>query len=160
MINYRPLQKRDIAQIQALALEAWLFTNKKIYSTTSIKKWTSDYYSKENFKKTFTAIKNKKGFFIVAEEAKKIIGYAEVGKVKEWELFRIYISPHLIGKGLGARLLEHIEQFLKKKNAKSYIAYPHIKNRLAKRFYLKKGFKRNHKKDSSATSICYEKQLN
>ena len=96
---------------------------------------------------------------MIAEENKKIIGYAQVGKTEGlWELLRIYISPVLIGKGIGAELMARVEKFLKKKKATKYIARPHVRNQIAKNFYKKMGFKREPRLDEP-TSPCYLKQL-
>jgi ribosomal protein S18 acetylase RimI-like enzyme len=159
MILYRPIKKEDVPQIQRLALISWLFAYKNIYSKSSIIKYVSRYYSLKNFKKYFQK-KSKDEIFIVAEKNKKIIGYANIGKSKkDRELLRIYVSPNIMGKGIGSSLIKRIEKFLKSKKAKRYIVYPHAKNKIAANFYVKSGFVRFPSKDRGRVSPCYIKHI-
>jgi ribosomal protein S18 acetylase RimI-like enzyme len=160
MVTYRIIRKQDVQKIQKLALESWLFTYRKIYTKKTILKEVADFYSTKRFELFLARIKRKKEYFIVAIDKNNVVGYAHVGtKNKKWELFRIYINPSHIRKGIGGKLIYYIEKFLKSKRAKKYIVYPHIKNKIAKNFYSKVGFQRNKSKDRSKSSICYEKNI-
>jgi RimJ/RimL family protein N-acetyltransferase len=157
---YTKLSKKDIPDIQKLAMKSWLFTYKKIYSKKSIKKQVADYYSSEKLQKELIKSNRQKECFIIAKSDGKIVGYAQAGRTKGiWELLRIYVSPELIGKGIGTELLKRIEKFIKTKKADRYVAYPHVRNPIAKRFYEKSGFKRNHKLDRDKISPCYVKRI-
>ena len=145
MIRYRKFKKSDFEQIQKLALKAWLFTYKDIYKENTIKKEISKFYAIENLSKSLSAQKAGKELFVIAQENNKILGYAHVLKDKNmWELMRIYVNPDLIRSGIGTKLIERIERWLRQKGVKRYVAYPHIKNKIAKNFYEKKGFKREY----------------
>ncbi len=160
MVSYRPPFEKDLNEIRKLAHTCWLFTYRDIYSEKLIEKYVSSHYSDRNLHKTSKNAKSGKEFFILAQKKGSIIGYANAGKKNgSWELLRVYVSPRWIGKGVGRGLLMKIEDFLQSKNARSYCAYSHVKNKLAIAFYGKNGFERNKKKDRSTTSICYLKRL-
>ena len=161
MIQYRPLLKRDVKPIQAVALKAWKYTYRNIYSPKTIQRYVSSYYSDESFEK-FVLPTTRKGIdsFYVALDGRKLIGYAHVGKRREgWELFRIYLLPRYIGKGIGKRLLHLCERALKRKRAGSYFLFVHSGNKLGKDFYLRNGFVRVKRRDRGSTSLCLEKKL-
>ena len=160
MVIFRTLKEGDIPLIQKLALKAWLFTYKNIYTEKTIRKEVAKYYSDKSFRNYLSKTKQNKEFFGVAVDKNSILGYAHVGrKNNKWEIFRIYVSPDRLRQGLGTRLIHHIEVFLKSKKAKQYRVYSHLKNKIASNFYRKIGFKLNLSKNRGTTSICLEKRL-
>ena len=160
MLKIREIKEKDVAEIQKLALESWLYAYRKIYTREKIHKFVSHYYSNKSFKDVFQNIEEQNEEFIVALDKGRIIDYSNIGKIKnEWELLRIYVSPKMAGIGIGTILLKNNEKFLNFRNIKNYTAYPHSKNKIAVNFYLKSGFKREKSKDISKTSICFEKKL-
>lgn len=161
MTKYRALQWKDVTQVQAVALKAWKYTYRNIYLLRTIKRNVANYYSTESFQKFhFPRMRTGDEWFYVAVDGKWIIGYSNIGKVKQgWELFRIYLLSEYIGKGIGRKLLQLGERFLTKKRARSYFLYVHSKNKLGKRFYLRNGFVRVKKKDRGPTSQYLEKKL-
>ncbi|MDW8234901.1 MAG: GNAT family N-acetyltransferase, partial [Roseiflexaceae bacterium] len=56
------------------------------------------------------------------------------------QLFRIYLLPTYIGRGIGSGLLQRGEAFLRDQGVDSYFCYVHKDNELGKRFYLRQGF--------------------
>ena len=99
-------------------------------------------------------------WFYVALEDGDVIGYAHVGKRRAgWELFRIYLLPRYIGKGIGKRLMQLCEKALKGKRANSYFLFVHSGNKLGKAFYLRNGFIRVKSRNRGRTSLCLEKKL-
>ncbi len=157
---FRTLQKNDVLEVRKLALKAWKFAYKDIYKEKTILKSVSKYYSDENFARNFEQIKKGNSKFILVIESKKIIGYAHVCKNKRrWEVIRIYVNPKFIRKGIGTKLLQKVEVFLRKKNVKSYTIYPHVKNKIAVNFYKKYGFVRYPKLDEGWNSPCYVKKV-
>lgn len=161
MIRYRALLKRDVKQVQAVALKAWRYTYRNIYTLRTIRRYVSRYYSDESFA-NFVLPATMKGidWFYVALDDGDVIGYAHVGKRRAgWELFRIYLLPRYFGKGIGRRLLQLCEKALRRKRAKSYFLFVHSGNKLGKAFYLRNGFVRVKSKDRGQTSLCLEKKL-
>ena len=161
MIRYRTLRKRDVEQIQAVALKAWRHTYKNIYKPKTIRRYVSSYYSDESFANfVLPAIMKGADWFYVALEDGDVIGYAHVGKRRAgWELFRIYLLPRYIGKGIGKRLMQLCEKALKAKRANSYFLFVHSGNKLGKAFYLRNGFIRVKSRNRGRTSLCLEKKL-
>ncbi|MBI5881117.1 GNAT family N-acetyltransferase [archaeon] len=160
MISFKRIQEEDICEVRRLALKSWRFAYKGIYNEKTIKKNVSDYYADKRFFKDLRDIKSGKCEFILAVESGKIIGYAQVCKLKSgWDVLRIYVDPKQLRRGIGSRLLRRIETFLKKKHVKQYTIYPHVKNKIATNFYKKSGFKRAPRRDRGWNSPCYIKQL-
>ncbi len=161
LITFRKLRKKDVSQIQDVALKAWVYTYRRIYTPRNIRKFVSRYYSNERFEKVvFPAIRNAQACFHVALDGNRVIGYSHVGKSRAgWELLRIYLLPRYIGKGIGKRLLHLNERFLKNRGVRRYFVYSHARNRLGMSFYRRNGFVRMKRKDASPTSICFVKKL-
>jgi len=161
LITYRELRKKDWAQVQKVALKAWLHAYRKIYTRKNIRKFVSSYYSNEQFEKTyFPAIESGNACFHVALDRGRIIGYSHVGKSRVgWELLRIYLLPRYIGKGIGGKLLRLNERFLKKRDVGQYFVWAHAANRLSVSFYRRNAFARMKEKDDGPTSICFVKRL-
>ncbi len=158
---YRKLRRKDVGQIQKVALKAWMHAYRKIYTLKNIRRFVSRYYSDERFEKVvFPAIRDAQACFHVALDGNRVIGYSHVGKSRAgWELLRIYLLPRYIGKGIGKRLLHLNERFLKNRGARRYFVYAHARNRLSTSFYRRNGFARMKGKDASPTSICFVKKL-
>jgi GNAT superfamily N-acetyltransferase len=161
LITYRKLRKSDVSQVQEVALKAWKYTYRKIYTPSNIRKFVSRYYSNERYEKVvFPTIKKGHACFHVALDGNRIIGYSHVGKSKAgWELLRIYLLPRYIGKGIGGKLLHLNERFLRKRDVRRYFVYAHAGNRLGILFYGRNGFVRMKRKDEGPTSICFVKRL-
>ncbi len=161
MIRYRRLVEGDVKQVQSVALRAWKFTYGKIYSTKSIERFVSRYYSDQMLKERILP-RVRKGFdwFSVALDGKRIVGYSHIGRGRVgWELFRIYLLPKYIGIGVGKKLLQLGEAFLKRKKARRYFVTAHKRNRLGIRFYLRNGFTITSKMVEGRSSLCLEKRL-
>ncbi len=150
-----------MGKVQKVALKAWMYAYRKIYTPKNIKKFVSRYYANERFLEVvFPAIKKSQACFHVALDRNRIIGYSHVGKSKVgWELLRIYLLPRYIGKGIGRKLLRLNERFLRKRGIRRYFVYAHAANRLSTSFYGRNGFVRMKNKDAGPTSICFVKQL-
>jgi ribosomal protein S18 acetylase RimI-like enzyme len=66
--------------------------------------------------------------------------------------------PKYIGKGIGRKLLQLGEEFLRAKMAKRYYVSAHRKNRLAVEFYIRSGFTRAPGRDAGG-EVYLEKRL-
>ena len=143
IIKYKQLSIRNFEKVYEIALEAWNYTYKNIYTLSQIKNYVDKYYSLEILQKQFPLIEKGGIFFEVAKENKNIIGFCNIelkdnGKA---ELLRIYLKPSHIGKGIGKKLLLHGEEFLILKDVKKLYCYAHKENKLGRQFYLRNGFK-------------------
>ena len=140
--KYRQLSKSDFEKIYEVALEAWNYTYKDIFSPTYIENYVDKFYSTEAMQKQLLLVEKGEMFFEVAEE-KNVIGFCNI-QIKnndKAELLRIYLKPLYIGNGVGKKLLLHGEDFLISKGVKKLYYYAHKKNKLGRQFYLKNGFK-------------------
>ena len=142
-IKYRQIIIFDLEQIYNVALEAWNYTYKDIYTLSQIKNYVDKFYSLEILQKQLPLIEKGEMFFEVAKENESLIGFCNIelkdnGKA---ELLRIYLKPSYIGEGTGKRLLLHGEEFLILKSVKKLYCYAHKDNKLGRQFYLKNSFK-------------------
>ncbi len=82
-------------------------------------------------------------FTIVIEENNKIIGYGTAAKLnkKSMDIESIAILPEYQGKGYGSKLIEAVEDEIKKRNYKTAVLEVREKNENAKSFYLNHGYK-------------------
>jgi ribosomal protein S18 acetylase RimI-like enzyme len=172
LTTYRELNREDIRQVQEVALKAWRRTYRHIYSPSSIEHQVSNYYSTENLEGILQGVRQKKLYFQVAIDNERIVGYVNGGrngdpflpkgrahKTSGWELFRIYLLPDYIGRGIGKELLHLWEGFLREKKARRYSVYIEPKNKLGNEFYLRNGFVRANKLDRGFSSPCLVKKL-
>ena len=141
-IKYRQLCKSDFDKIYIVALEAWNYTYKDIFTPAYIKNYIDKFYAKEVMEKQFPLVEKGEMFFEVAEKNGNIIGFCniELKSDDKAELLRIYLKPSYIGKGIGKKLLLHGEEFLISKNVKKIYCYAHKENKLGRQFYLNNGF--------------------
>lgn len=147
-IRYRTIKKRDVAEVQRVARIAWTHTYRETVPLTLINRFLSQRYSDSSFEKVCESIANDRSQFNLAVDGQKIVGYANVRRGQRgWELYRIYLLPEYIGKGIGRRLLKLGEQFSKGKKARKYYVYVYARNKRALDFYSRNGFVRVREKD-------------
>jgi ribosomal protein S18 acetylase RimI-like enzyme len=176
LISYRELREEDIQQVQEVALKAWEFTYRNIYAPSTIIRQVAEYYATERLKASIERAERKESHFEVVLDNGKPVGYTNVGRARGtwrnpflpkgkvyrtsgWELFRIYLRPEYIGKGIGKELLHRCEEFLRGEKAKQYTVYVHVRNQIGKKFYLRNGFARAKELDRGPTSPCFVKTL-
>ena len=82
----------------------------------------------------------------------------KVYRISGWELQRTYLLPEYIGQGIGRKLLDRWERFLRGKRAGRYYVTYNSKNRLARDFYSRNGFTRAKELDDGI-SHCAVKRL-
>lgn len=163
MVRYRLLRKTDIPEVQAVALKAWMFAYRRYgLSIRHIQNFVKTRYSTESFEKyVLPSIKKGNSQFILGTDKRRIIGYVNTGPgTWSWELYRIYLLPEHIGKGIGKKLLQLSEEFLRSKKARKYHCYVWKENKAGLDFYQRNGFVRLEGKDKNRNEICLEKKLN
>ena len=94
----------------------------------------------EPFEKRLNSmLKNESSFFIVWQN-KKPIGHGRIW----WENVPIiedmHIDENLRSKGIGTRLLNYLEDEIKKRDFSEIKLFVEIENKLAEKLYLKKGY--------------------
>lgn len=159
-MEYRRIKEEDIPRIQELALKSWLFTYRNIYSEERIRDEVAEFYSDDKMADRVMSDLAGAERFVVAEDGEDIVGYANVLEGEDgWELMRIYVDPDRIRQGIGKRLIDRIESYLKENGVDRYIAHPHSDNPLAINFYVKMGFERDPEGDRGDDSPCFRKMI-
>ncbi len=144
----RPLQTSDAPKIHAVALEAWQHTYREIFDQQYIEDFVNRNYSEKAIVSLFPRIQSGSMFFDVAERGSTIIGFCNLGiNNQSAELYRIYLLPAFIGRGIGRKMLESCEAFVAGRGRNSYFCFVHKGNEVGKRFYLKSGFRHIPEKD-------------
>lgn len=144
----RPIRESDAASVQAVALEAWQYTYRGIFDQKFIENFVNQNYAPDAILSLFAHMESGTMCFYVAEYEEQIIGFCNFGIHHQIaELYRIYLLPDYIGKGIGHKLLELGEKFLLDQGIQTYHCFVHNKNELGKRFYLRSGFEHIPKKD-------------
>ena len=162
MARYRVLKQQDVPEIQEVALKAWMYNYPRYgVRVSTVKKFVRERYSAQSFEKyVFPSIQKGRSQFYVATDKKKIIGYANAGRGEwSWELYRIYLLPEYIGKGIGKKLLQLSEKFLRSRKAGKYHCYVYKRNLEGLAFYMRNGFVRLEGKDKNKSEVCLEKRL-
>ncbi len=137
----RSIRESDAPSIHAVALESWRHTYHNIFDKQLIENFVNKKYAVEAIASLFPLIQSGTIFFHVAEHKSKIIGFCNIGvNEQSAELYRIYMLPAFIGQGIGRRLLDLGEAFVKEHGIDSYFCLVHKDNEIGKRFYINSGF--------------------
>lgn len=140
-IHYRPIQASDADAVFAVAQEAWRFTYASIFDPAFIEQFVSRNYAPEQLRALVPRVDSGALFFDVAVDADQVVGFCHIGVAAQGaQLFRIYLLPAYIGRGIGSGLLQRGEAFLQSRGLDSYFCFVHKNNELGKRFYLRQGF--------------------
>lgn len=135
--NIRPMQMKDINQVQSVAKTSWNATYEGIIP----------YEIQESFLRyaynDVTMIgRMKNSLLLVAESNAVVIGFAnffELAHQGQIELAAIYLDPAFQGKGIGTALLN--EGINSTENVKELYINVEKDNEIGKGFYLARGFK-------------------
>lgn len=157
-ITYRKMHLEDAEMIIQTALEGWEYTYKDIFSPDFIQNYISNSYSLERLQGIAPAVAENRLFFDVAVAEEIIVGFCNIGLKPHPELYRIYLRPAYIGKGIGTTLIQRGEDFLTTHNIVSYQCYVHKDNEQGKKFYIRQGFIHKPLQDTD-DEWCMEKIL-
>ena len=157
--GYRSLQTSDAETVFSVAHEAWRFTYATIFDPAFIDQFVGTNYAPERLRELVPLVAASQIFFDVALDADQIIGFCNIGlSTRGAQLFRIYLRPAYIGRGIASTLLERGEGFICTRRFPSYYCFVHKDNELGKRFYLRHGF-RHHLESDQNDEWYMEKQL-
>ena len=147
-IMIRPIAESDVPNIRTVALEAWNYTYRNIFDQQFIEHFVNQNYAPERLLSLFPLLQTGTMYFNVAEHDSKIVGFCNIGMDGQMaKLYRIYLLPAYMGQGLGPRLLERGEEFLREHSICTYFCFVHKNNELGKRFYARSGFQHLPEKD-------------
>jgi GNAT superfamily N-acetyltransferase len=136
----------EIPALQAVAAECWWATYGDYVSADFIENLLARAYNRERL---LAQIADSQSFFLVAKRDDALIGFGQVGPtmprrdkapVAPADLHRLYLLPAWQGQGIGSRLLNELERWLRRKGYPYYGAYVHELNEPAKHFYTRRGF--------------------
>jgi diamine N-acetyltransferase len=144
----RPFQEQDAPAVLAVALEAWRYTYRAIFTPEFIEDFVHRNYAPEATVALLPQIESGSMFFHVAEHESKIVGYCHFGVAdRQASLLRIYLLPAYIGQGLGRRLLQLGGAFVASHGLSTYFCFVHGENEIGKAFYLRNGFRHIPERD-------------
>lgn len=152
---------QDLPQIKALALKAWLFAYKDIYSESEIRAENEKFYTEDFHRRILQRTAEGLHVFKVLENSQQIQGLADCDfRGKDTILTRLYLSPEIIGQGYGKKLLQTLEAEMVHLGRQNYRLLSHARNRLGIAFYQRNGFVRNPQFDQTEDEeLCFEKVL-
>jgi ribosomal protein S18 acetylase RimI-like enzyme len=158
-ITYRPFTAADAEPVQALAREAWHHAYPHLFSSQVIDAYIDEHYAPEQLRTLVPEIESGRQFFHVAVDGERIIGFCHLGLTDRGvQLFRIYLRPAYTRRGIGRRLLELGEAYLRAQGIQRYYCYVNKGNVGGQRFYDRQGF--HHVPDEDLRdSYCMEKTL-
>jgi ribosomal protein S18 acetylase RimI-like enzyme len=92
-------------------------------------------------RKTFRTHQPPKGYFVVAEDGKKIVGWGAAETRRVWYIHHLYITKKYQRKGGGTLLLKKMEAQGRKMKKKQVWLKTQTKNWRAVQFYSRHGYK-------------------
>lgn len=132
----RQMKKRDIAQVQQVAIESWHATYDGIIPLAVQDRFLDGAYNDKSMKHRL-----KSSVLFVAEMDRRIVGFANFSNVDQRgkvELGALYLYPEYQGEGIGTALLqEGIKQL---EGVREIYLHVEKQNRIGARFYEAKGF--------------------
>ncbi len=165
MVNYRRFQSLDADQVFEVAKKSWEVTYKNIFNPEFINEFVNRAYDPNGLRNTITQIKAGWTGFWVATNNNSVVGFAQVGysstrlekndPKNEIYLYRIYIYPEYLGKGVGTGLLDRVENWVKNEQKGYYICYCHKNNDIGKQFYIRKKFEHIPERDNIAENEIF-----
>jgi ribosomal protein S18 acetylase RimI-like enzyme len=133
-MHIRPAQPADTPALKALTAGTGVF---KSYEVEVLQEVLDGYHAREP---------DSEHVAIVAEEHGQIIGYAyyapDVMTDRTWYLYWIAVAKNIQAKGLGSRIMRHVEDDIRQRNGRLLLletsSMPH--SELTRKFYLKHGY--------------------
>jgi len=159
VIVYRSLLTSDADAVFAVAREGWQFAYATIFDPVFIDQFVRTNYASERLGELVSLVEANQMFFDMALDADQISGFCNIGvTARSAQLFRIFLRPAYIRRGIGNTLLERGERFVWTHGFASYCCFVHKDNELGKRFFLRHGFR--HRPESDQNNEWYmDKQL-
>lgn len=159
VINYRPFTGEDAVAVADVAHETWIWTYAGIFAPEFIAQFVATHYAPERLRALVPAVAAGQVAFDVALASEEVIGFCNLGPTAAGaELYRIYLLPAYVGRGIGATLLARGEAFLRAREITSYRCFVHRANQRGQQFYARQGFQRVSEHDHE-DEWCLEKQL-
>ncbi|MBD3748370.1 MAG: GNAT family N-acetyltransferase [Sphingobacteriales bacterium] len=138
MIEIKPAKISDIPVIHQLAHEIWWPTYKDVLSDEQITFMLDKMYAEDSLKQQF----NDGNTFLILyanDTPKGFAAFSETDIDKNYKLQKLYLHPDQQGKGAGKKLIEFVENEVKKRGGEILILNVNRGNK-ARFFYEKIGY--------------------
>lgn len=155
---YREFKASDAVEVYQVARKSWGVTYKHIFSLEFIREFVIRAYDPDRLRNSISHMVAGWTGFWVAEDNNSEVGFAQVGysstrlekkdPKNEIYLYRIYVNPEYLGKGVGTGLLELVENWVKNEQKEYYVCYCHKNNNIGKKFYFRKKFEHIPERDN------------
>ena len=141
-----PAALEDVAALRDLAEVCWRATYGDIYTPDFISGFLARAYSELGLRHAITDPAN---CFLLAKRGETPVGFGQVGPafhagngpmLTQVDLHRLYLHPAHQRRGLGRRLLETLEAWIRAAGHDRYGCYVHSRNTPAQAFYAALGF--------------------
>ena len=139
-VAIRPARMNDVSKLSAFFVEAWREAGPGALGFSGASDEAIREISSEEFLKKRLATPTI--MMMVAEEGRRIIGFASVRRVeaREAELSGIAVLESATGRGVGTRLLRKALDAARKRGFNSVLAKTEVTNERAIKFYKSAGF--------------------
>jgi ribosomal protein S18 acetylase RimI-like enzyme len=139
-IELRPLEERDFDTVTALARTIWLAHYSTIVTTEQIEYMLGGRFAPENLRRYVRADERWMDVLLVQGEIVGYCSHALTDEPNEMKLEQIYLLPRLHGRGLGRKMLEHVERHSLEKRRTLLMLQVNKRNHKAIRMYRRAGF--------------------
>ena len=141
-MHIRPVTIHELPIIRQLAHEIWPIAYREMISQAQMDYMLAWMYSIDSLQQQ---VSDGHHFFLASDELNQPLGFSsysltDSGAVPVYKLHKLYVHPHLHGKGIGKALLHHIISILQKTGDCQLILNVNRSNK-AVTFYQKIGFK-------------------
>lgn len=135
----------DIDAIQKTAQESWFKTYDSILPRFEIETYLARSYARSALT---TTLKKTGETFLVAIHDDQVLGFCHFGeRGRGAEIFQLYVAPDSWGRGIGRRLVSHVEMHFMSLGFARYGLTVHRRNARAILFYDRLGFEHVAEKD-------------
>jgi GNAT superfamily N-acetyltransferase len=131
--------------IQELAFEIWQIAYKEILSEEQLLYMIQLFYNHTALENQMLLLNHK---FLIIKDSEKELGFASYSIIEknESKLQKLYVLPHLKGKGLGYKLLNEVIKEVRKEKSSNLILNVN-RNNEAVEFYKRNGFEIDSSED-------------
>jgi ribosomal protein S18 acetylase RimI-like enzyme len=140
MITIIKATSNDFKTIQNLAHQTWPLAYGEILSKEQLDYMLDAFYNEETLK---DSVANKGHYFVLAKEGEETLGFASYehhyDQKNQTKIHKIYILPQTQGKGIGKKLIDHVEKVAKENDSNKLCLNVNRFNK-ALHFYQKMGF--------------------
>lgn len=140
-VEIRPVRPDEYARVAALARLIWYATYPGIVSTAQLEYMLAGRYSVEAMTRSVTAGELTYDWLLVDGEPQAFTAYGPSGTAGELKLQQLYVHPAWQRRGLGGRLLQHVEAHARRTGHATVMLTVNKQNARAIAAYQKAGFR-------------------